>query len=148
MRNVQVKDIPHWELGKRSRMQVREFSSVWITFCSYIHLDRDSEVELETRFGLDGPRSASRWGARFPKPVQTGPVTLLASCTISTSSLYRNQSCWNMALIANPYLASRLKKEYSYAFTAHLEVKCLFKVNILYTRSNIFQWMRKLLVTL
>ena len=34
---------------------------------------RDSSVGIATRYGLDGPGTESRWGARFFAPVQTQP---------------------------------------------------------------------------
>ena len=47
---------------------------------------RDSSVGISTRYGLDGPGIESRWGARFSAPVQTGPGTHPASCTMGTGS--------------------------------------------------------------
>jgi hypothetical protein len=45
-----------------------------------------SSVGIETGYGLDGPGIESRWGARFFAPVQTGPETHPASCTMGTGS--------------------------------------------------------------
>jgi len=45
-----------------------------------------SSVGIATGYGLDGPGIESRWGARFSAPVQTGPGTNLASCTMGTVS--------------------------------------------------------------
>ena len=45
-----------------------------------------SVVGIATGYGLDGPGIESRWEARFPAPVQTGPGTHPASCTIGTGS--------------------------------------------------------------
>jgi len=47
---------------------------------------RDSSVGIATRYGLDVPGIESRWGMRFSAPVQTGPETHPASCTIGTGS--------------------------------------------------------------
>ena len=47
---------------------------------------RDSSVGIATRYGLDGLRIESRWGARFSAPVQTGPGAYPASCTMGTES--------------------------------------------------------------
>ena len=47
---------------------------------------RDSSVGIATRYGLDGPGIESRWGVTFSAPVQTGPGTHPASCTMSTAS--------------------------------------------------------------
>jgi hypothetical protein len=49
-------------------------------------VDRDSAVGIATRYGLDGPGIESRWGAKFPTPVQTGPAAHPASCTVNTGS--------------------------------------------------------------
>jgi hypothetical protein len=46
----------------------------------------DSSVGIATRYGLDGPGIASRWGARFAAPVQTGSETHPASYTVGTGS--------------------------------------------------------------
>ena len=43
-------------------------------------------VGIATRYGLDGPGIESRCGARFFAPVQTGPGTYSASCTMGTGS--------------------------------------------------------------
>ena len=45
-----------------------------------------SSVGIATGYGLDGPGIESRWGARFPAPVQTGPGAHTASCTMGTRS--------------------------------------------------------------
>jgi len=45
-----------------------------------------SEVGIMTGYGLDGPGIESWWGARFSAPVQTGPGTHPASCTMGTRS--------------------------------------------------------------
>jgi len=45
-----------------------------------------SVVGIATGYGLDGPGIESRLGARFSAPVQTGPGTHLASCTMGTGS--------------------------------------------------------------
>ena len=50
------------------------------------HWARDSSVGIATRYGLDGPGIESRWGARFPAPVQTGLGAHPVSCTMGTGS--------------------------------------------------------------
>ena len=47
-----------------------------------------SVVGIATGYGLDGPGIESRWGARFSAPVQTGPETHPASCTMGTGSFH------------------------------------------------------------
>ena len=57
-------------------------------FYNYIFrgVGRGSSVGIETRYGLDGPRIESRWGARFPAPVQTGPGVHPTSCATDTGT--------------------------------------------------------------
>ena len=50
------------------------------------YTSRDSSVNIETRYGLDGPGIESRWEARISAPVQTGPVAHPASCAMGTGS--------------------------------------------------------------
>ena len=52
-------------------------------------MDRDIAVGTATRYRLDGPGNESRLGARYSTPVQTGPGTCLASCTMGIRSLSR-----------------------------------------------------------
>ena len=48
---------------------------------------RDDSVGITTSYGLDGPGFEPRWGgARFYAPVQTGPGTHAAFCTMGTWS--------------------------------------------------------------
>jgi len=47
---------------------------------------RDSSVGIATLYGLEGPGIVSRWGARFSAPVQTGPGTHAAYCTMGCRS--------------------------------------------------------------
>ena len=51
-----------------------------------LYMGRDSLVDITTRYGLDGPGIESRWEQRFSAPVQTGPGTYPASCTMGTES--------------------------------------------------------------
>jgi len=46
-----------------------------------------SVVGIATGYGLDGPGIESRWRARLYEPVQTGPGTHPASCTMGTGSV-------------------------------------------------------------
>ena len=43
-------------------------------------------MDIAIRYGLDGPGIESLCGARFSVPVQTGPGTHPASCTVVTGS--------------------------------------------------------------
>ena len=53
---------------------------------------------------MDGPGIESRWGARFSLPVQSGPRSHPASCTMHTGFLSR-------VLTTDTHLTPRLKKE-------------------------------------
>ena len=53
---------------------------IYILPVSQYTMGRDSSVGIATRYGLDGPGIESRWGQRFPAPVQTDPGPHLASC--------------------------------------------------------------------
>jgi len=45
-----------------------------------------SSAGIATGYGLDGPGIESRWGPRFSAPVQTGPGSHPAFCTMGTGS--------------------------------------------------------------
>jgi hypothetical protein len=62
---------------------------------------------------------------RFSAPVQTGPWAHLASCTMGTGS-FQAVKRPGFALTTHPYLALRLKKEYSYNSTTPLGLHGLF----------------------
>jgi hypothetical protein len=49
-------------------------------------LGQDSSVSNATVYGMDDPRIESRWGARFPAPVQTGSGAHPASYTMDAGS--------------------------------------------------------------
>ena len=49
----------------------------------------DSSVGIANRYGLDSPGIESRWGARFPTPIQTGPGTHAAHYKMNTGPLSR-----------------------------------------------------------
>jgi hypothetical protein len=57
-----------------------------------------SVVGIATGYGLDDLGTESRWGARFPPPVQTGPGTHPASCTMGTGSFPRVKSSRGVTL--------------------------------------------------
>ena len=50
-------------------------------------MDRDSSVDVQTRYGLDGPGIESRWGGGISALVQTGPGAYPASYTLGTVSI-------------------------------------------------------------
>ena len=83
-------------------------------------------------YRLDGPGIDSPWGARFSAPVQTGPGTHPASCTMGTRSFPGVQRPGRGS--SHPiHLVPRLRKEYSYTSippigrTACTELQCLYK---------------------
>ena len=61
----------------------------------------DSAVDIVTGYRLDGQEIESRWGARFPAPVQTGPGAHPASCTMGTGS-FPGESGQGVALTTHP----------------------------------------------
>jgi hypothetical protein len=71
----------------------------------------DSRVGITTRYGLDGTGIESRGGARFPTPIQTGPVAHPTSYAMDTVSFLgvKGPGC---GVDHPPHLALRLKKEY------------------------------------
>ena len=66
----------------------------------------DSSVCIATRYGLDGPRIESRWGARFSAPVQTGPGAYPSSCTMGTG-YFPGESGWDVVMAPHPHLQCR-----------------------------------------
>jgi hypothetical protein len=72
---------------------------------------RDSSVGIATRYGLDGPRIESRWGARFTASVQTGPGAHPASYASGTGSLSRGVKRPGCGVDHPSQLAPRLNKE-------------------------------------
>ena len=65
-----------------------------------------SSVGIATDYGLDGPGIGSRWGRDF-LPVQTGPGTHLASCTMGTGSFPGVKCGRGVLLTTHPLLAPR-----------------------------------------
>jgi len=59
---------------------------------------------IATAYELDGPGIESRWGARFSAPVQTGPGTHPASCTMGTGSFPGVKSGRSVTLTPHPLL--------------------------------------------
>jgi len=64
-----------------------------------------SVVGIATGYGLDGPGIESRWGVRFSAPLQTGPGTHPASCTMGTGSFPGVKRGRGVTLTPNPLLA-------------------------------------------
>jgi hypothetical protein len=69
-----------------------------------------SSVDIATGYGRDGPGIESRWGARFSSPVQTGPETHPASCTMGTGSLPGVKSDRGVTLTPHPLLVPCSRK--------------------------------------
>jgi len=65
-----------------------------------------SVFSIATDYRLDGPGIESWWGARFSTPVQTGPGTHPASCTMGTGSSPGVKSSRGMALTSHLLLVS------------------------------------------
>jgi hypothetical protein len=68
-----------------------------------------SSVVIATDYGLDGPGIEPRWGARFSAPVQNGPGTHPASCTMGTGSFPEVESGRGVTLTPHPLLVPRSK---------------------------------------
>jgi hypothetical protein len=100
-----------------------------------IVLGPGSSVGVATGYGLDGPGIESRWGgARFSAPIETGPGTHPASCTMGTGSFPGVKSGRGVTLTPPPSLLVPLvMKEKSYTSappmgrTACTELQCLYK---------------------
>jgi hypothetical protein len=60
-------------------------------------------VGIATRHGLDGPGVESRWGARFPASLQTGPEAHAPSYAMDTGSLSREKSGRVVMLANHPF---------------------------------------------
>jgi hypothetical protein len=69
-----------------------------------------SIVGIVTGFRLDGPGIESHWGGRFSAPVQTGPGSHPASCTIGTGSFPGVKSGRGVTLTPHPHLAPWSRK--------------------------------------
>jgi len=80
-------------------------SRVTFTFYLYLvpHGVPGSVFGVATDYGLDDPAIESRWGARFSAPVQTGPGTHSASCTIGTGSFPGVKSGRGVTLTPHPF---------------------------------------------
>jgi len=60
-------------------------------------------VGIATRHGLDGPGIESRWGARFPASLQTGPEAHALFYAMGTWSLSREKSGRVIILATHPF---------------------------------------------
>jgi len=94
-------------------------------------MGRGSSVGIATRYGLDGPGIASRWGRGFPHPSRPalGPTQPPIQWV---PVLYRGYSNRGVALTTHLHLAPSLKKEsaitlhYFWAFMAFSRVTYTF----------------------
>jgi hypothetical protein len=68
-------------------------------------------VGMATAYGLDGPGTESRWGARFSAPVQTGPEAHPASCTMASGPFPEVRCGRCVTLTPQPLLVPRSKLE-------------------------------------
>jgi hypothetical protein len=69
-----------------------------------------SVVFIATGYGLDVPGIESRWGTRFPAPLQTGPGAVPATCTMGTGSFPEVKSGRGVTLTPHPLLVPRSRK--------------------------------------
>ena len=63
-----------------------------------------SSVGIATGYGLDGPGTESRWGARYSTTVLTGPGANPVSCTMGTESFPEVKSGRGVTLTPHPFL--------------------------------------------
>ena len=92
-----------------------------------------SVVDIATGYRLDGPEIESRWGARFSAPVQTGPGTHPASCTMRTRSFPGVKSGRGVTLTPHPLLVPLVMRDQNHTSTPSMgctactEPQCLYK---------------------
>jgi hypothetical protein len=77
----------------------RKFTKVYIVVCRL-----GSVVSIATGYRLDVPGIESWWEARFSTPVQTGPGTHPASCTMGNGSFPGVKSGQGVTLTPHPLL--------------------------------------------
>jgi hypothetical protein len=82
---------------------------------------RESAVDIVTRYELDGPGIESRWGARFSKPVLTGPAAHPASYTIDSGFSLVRVKRQGRGAVHPLHLVLRLKKKFIYTSTHPLD---------------------------
>jgi len=70
----------------------------------------DSSIGIATRYGLDSPGIASRYGARFAAPLQTGPRAHPTSYAMGARS-FPGIKRPGRGIDHPPHLAPRIKKE-------------------------------------
>ena len=70
-----------------------------------------SVVGIATGYEMDGPGIESWWGARFSAPVQTGPGTHPASCTMGTGFFPGVKSDLGVTLTPHSLLAPLVMKK-------------------------------------
>jgi len=91
--------------------------SLRVTECKYQkmlllvkELGPGSEIDIATGYGLDGREIESRWVSRFSAPVQTGPGTHPASCTMGTGFFLGVKRCRGVTLTPQPLLVPWSRK--------------------------------------
>jgi hypothetical protein len=75
------------------------------------NVGRDSSVGIATDYGLESPGIESLWKMGFSAPVQTGPGTQSASCTMGTRSLPGVKIGRGVTLTPKPLLVPLVMKE-------------------------------------
>jgi len=92
---------------------------------------RDRSVGM-TRYGLDGPGIESRWGARFPAPIQTGLEDHPASYTMGTGYI-PGEKRRGRDVDHPPHLAPRLKKSRAVPLLRLWAFVACYRVNFIFT---------------
>ena len=96
-----------WRLGTTSRWPFTvfiNFERLHIIGQLSCHSGPGSSFGIATGYELDFPVIESQWGARFSAPVQTGPGTHPASCTMGTGFFPGVKSGWAVTLTPHPLL--------------------------------------------
>jgi hypothetical protein len=76
----------------------------------YLQCGPGSVVGIANGYGLDGPVIESGRGARFSAPIQTGPGSHPASCTMGTGSFLGVKNGRGVTLTPHPFLVPWLRK--------------------------------------
>ena len=95
-----------------------------------------SSVGIANGHGQDGPGIESRWEAKFPAAIQTGPGAHPVSCTMGTRVFPGGKERLARDADPSPPSSAVVKKEWSYTSTsptdrtAYTEAPCLYRTSV------------------